>query len=398
MPDVLDGNGLTVKTLQELLSDLTTGFQGIYGSDINIDQNSPDGQLLNLIAQAAVDIRELAVAVNANFDPDQAQGSILDQRVVINNIERKGATYTIQPIDFVTDRTVIIAGLDENSNSLTGTGYTVQDNAGNQFILLETEEFTAGSYTRNFRAAAIGLVEVTLNTITIPNTIVLGVSSITNSEAPDSIGENEESDAELKIRRQASTANASSGYINSLQGNVLALDGVLFCKLYENFTNATDANGIPAHCIWLIVDGGTDSDIGNMIYAKKDPGCNMKGTETFAITTPSGGTFTAAFDRPSPENLYIKFNMQGTVLVPSIEVTGIKNYIAENLIFDIGAFADTSRVTAVALAAQNATGSGAVPVDVMISLDGATYVDYLAVSALNKQWAVSTARIAVTIL
>ena len=46
MPNQLDGTGLQVKTQLELLTYLTTGFQSIYGDDINLDSDTPDGQLL----------------------------------------------------------------------------------------------------------------------------------------------------------------------------------------------------------------------------------------------------------------------------------------------------------------------------------------------------------------
>lgn len=398
MPDILDANGLQVKTLQEILSDLTTGMQGIYGSDINVDQNSPDGQFLNIVAQAGVDLRELIVQVNANFDPDRAAGTILDERVVINSISRRGGTYTTQPIDITVDRTVNLQGLDDAFDSASGTGYTVQDAAGNQFILIESVTLTAGTSTQNFRAALIGRVETTVGTITIPVTIILGVASVTNNSGPLTLGENEETDAELRIRRQQSVALSSSGYLNGLLGTILLLDGVAGAKLYENVTNSTDADGIPAHGIWAIVDGGADNDIGNAIYTKKSFGANMKGAQSVIITTASGGTFTALFDRPSAENLYIRFNIQPIVVTPSLNVAAIKQYIVDNLTYDISQAAETSRITAVALAAINDSGSGGVPTEVQISTDNSTWLDYIEVTTLDQQFLASTARITITVL
>src|SRR5947209_4720642 len=123
MPDSLSATGLTVKTAAEITSDLTTGFQQAYGSDINTDQNSPDGQIIGILTQENVDLRELIAQVNASFDPDQAQGSVLDQRVAINGIAREGGTYTNQPIDITVTATVNLQGLDGNFNDPNGTGY-----------------------------------------------------------------------------------------------------------------------------------------------------------------------------------------------------------------------------------------------------------------------------------
>ena len=153
MPDILDAQGLQVKTAQEILSDLSADFRNIYGNDINIDQNSPDGQILGIVTQMATDLRELLVQVNNGFDPDRAIGRILDERVVINNIERVGATYTVINIDITVNQTVTLQGLDGNYNDPNATAYTVQDNAGNQFILADTTTLVSGTHSLTFRAS-----------------------------------------------------------------------------------------------------------------------------------------------------------------------------------------------------------------------------------------------------
>ena len=139
--DTLNANGLTVKSLSDLVSELETGLKAIYGSDINVDSNSPDGQTINIVAQAGVDIRELIQQVYNSFDPDNAEGTVLDQRVVINNIERQGGSYTIVPIDVTCNAITTLDGLDADFNEPDGEGYTIQDDAGNEFILIDTFSF-----------------------------------------------------------------------------------------------------------------------------------------------------------------------------------------------------------------------------------------------------------------
>ena len=160
MPDTFDATGLTVMTATEITTALVTGLQGIYGADIQTDQNSPDGQFIGIVTQMAVDIRELLVSINNGFDPDQAIGAILDQRVTLNNIKRYGGTYTLQPIDVTVSKTVTLAGLDANAASPTGTGYTIQDENGNEFILLDTTTLTAGTTSLSFRAAQLGAINL----------------------------------------------------------------------------------------------------------------------------------------------------------------------------------------------------------------------------------------------
>jgi len=400
MADTFNADGLTVSTLPEITTALNTGLQQIYGNDINLDSNSPDGQLVGIFAQASEDIRELIVEVNNGFDPDLAIGRILDERCAINNIARAGGTFTIQPITLVIDRTITLQGLDAEFNSINGVGYTVQDNAGNRFILVDSETFTAGTYSRNFRAQQIGKVETTVNTITTPVTIVLGVVSVNNPSAPLEVGQNEETDAQLRVRRQQSVALASNGYLNGLLGTVLNLAGVSEAVIYENVTNSVDIYGIPAHGIWLVVEGGANTDIGNAIYEKKSYGANMKGTVEVDIITPSNFNFIAKFDRPTAVDLYIRFDIQPVMSLPDFDLTSIKEYIVTNLTYSIGQYAETSRITEVAREALIATGSQGVAVNVEISDDGFVYSieDYIPAPTLDAQWVIDTTRIDITVL
>jgi len=398
MADILDATGLTVKTAPEIRADLEDDFREIYGNDINLDQNSPDGQLVGILVQACVDIRELLVNVNNGFDPDRAIGRILDERVVINNIERAGGTYTIVPVEITVDQTVTLDGLDSDFNDINGVGYTVQDDAGNQFILVDTNTLTAGAHVLNFRAKDIGRVETTLGTIVNPVTIVLGVTNIINNNAALEIGQSEETDAQLRVRRQRSVALASTGYLNGLLGEVLALDGVTDARLYENYTNVTDADGIPPHATWLIVEGGANADIGEVYYHNKSYGSNMKGDVEVNIITASGGLFVAQFDRPTAQDLYIRFEVKRTVPLYVFDLPAIKEYIADNLVYKIGDYSETSQITEQAILAIASQGGGGVPINVEISTDGVTYVDFLDVPDLDDKWTLDVSRISVTVV
>ena len=183
-------------------------------------------------------------------------------------------------------------------------------------------------------------------------------------------------------------------------GNILAIPGVTQAVLYENDTGSTDANGTPAHTVWLVESGGAPAVIGQAIYAAKSYGCGLRGAQTYAITTASGQTFTAKWDNPTPETLYIKFSIQ---TIPSgsgfsFNQTAIKAAMAAALVYGIGAIAETSAITLAALAAIAAQGGGGVPLLMTISIDNSTWTDYLVPTGINYQWGVSAANITITII
>lgn len=377
MSDNFDGNGLQLATASELLEDLQTKMRNVYGEDIVLDSSTPDGQWLNILVQKGVDVRGLISQLYNSFNPDNTQGAVLDQRCAINNVYRKAGTFTTVNVDITTNTTVTLQGLDSNYNSVDATGYTIQDNAGNRFILANTQILTAGTTRVLFRAEELGEVIVLPNTITTPVTIVLGVVSVNNPTVASSIGSDEETDADLKIRRRQSVALGSFGYLNGLQAALLQLTGVADAKVYENDTNVTDENGIPPHCIWVVVEGGDADDIANTIYSKKNPGCSMKGDITYNITTPALMTFTARWDEADVTPLYIKFDIQPTVSGITFDEDAIVEYMEKNLEYRIGEYVETATITQVAQEAIESAGGNGYAVGVLVSTDGENWVEYL---------------------
>lgn len=398
MPDTFDQTGLTVQTASELTAGLTTGLQGIYGADITVDQNAPDGQVIGIYTQGGVDVREVLAEVNASFDPDQAVGIQLDQRCAINGVTRFGATYTVQPIDITVNKTVTLAGLDANYNSSTGVGFTITDGNGNNFILGATTTLNAGTTSLNFRAAQIGAVSVPINTLTTPVTIVSGVTAVNNSSAAESVGKAGETDPQLRVRRARSVSITSFGYLNGLEAALLGLTGVTGAVVYENVADSPDGNGVPAHGIWAIVEGGSNADIAATIFQKRGYGCNMKGSIVVNETSPSGLTVPIKFDNPTAEPLYLRFSIKTTTPGYSFNTTAIAAYMAANLAYEVGAFAETSNPTAIALAGITANGGGGVPVLMQISNDNATWTDFLNPSTPASQFTLAAADIFITVV
>lgn len=377
MSDLFNENGLQTATANELLENLETAFRAIYGEDILLDSSTPDGQWLNILVQKGVDIRGLLMQLYNSFNPDNAQGSILDQRCSINNVFRKSGTFTTVDIVITTDRALTLQGLDDQYNNPEATGFTIQDNEGNRFVLANTVNLGSGvNPAVRFRSEQLGQVLVSPNTLTTPVTIVLGVVSV-NNPSSGVLGENEEQDSELRIRRRQSVAISSFGYLNGLQAALLQLNGVTDAKVYENYTSETDENGTPAHCIWVVMDGGSSEDIANTIYSRKCPGTNMRGDVEYTIITPAQTQFVAKWDEATDTSFYIKFNIKPTSSDITFNQNAIKAYIEENISLKIGDFAETATITEIAQNAIDSVGGQGYAVNVQISTDGDTWVEYL---------------------
>lgn len=309
MPNQITVDGIQIKSVDDIVSDLTLAFSTIYAPDVDFSSNTPDGQLINNFAQQVEDELELTVQVYDSFDPDQAIGTTLDSRVALNGIKRLPGTYSTTDVSVTTSGAVTLQGLDGNIAPVGGE-FIVADNAGTQWVLVNSFSIgSAGTTILVFRAVNLGAVQTTANTLTIPVTIVLGVISVNNPTSQLTTGDNEETDAALKIRRRKSVALTSVGFYAALIAALQNIPGVSVAAVYENDTNSTDADSIPAHSIWVIVGGSaSDADIAAAIYSKRSAGCGMKGSITFAVPRIQGGTFTVAWDEVEAEALFIHFN------------------------------------------------------------------------------------------
>lgn len=390
MPNAIDSTGIQTQTTPEIIAEILDGtpeypgMRQIYGADINVAPNSPDGQMVNIIAQAKTDVLDFITQVYNSFDPDLAIGRALDQRCAINGVVRKAGTYTLTNVTVTTDRALTLTGLNDDP----ANPFTVQDAAGNQFQLVDTEVIGgAGAYVLAFRAAELGAVETVPNTITTIVSITLGVVSVNNPSAATSVGVNEETDTALRVRRQNSVALPSVGYFAGLVGALQNLDGVLQASVFENFTNATDGDGIPAHSIWCIVLGGEASDIANVIYLKRNAGCGMKGDVVVPLIQLDGTTFNVQFDRPTPEDLYISFDV--AAITGTIDEDFIRDEILRLLSYGINQPADTTTIAClVRQIASNASTSNE-----GVSNDGVTYVTLLQTSSKDRIFTLAADRI-----
>lgn len=305
MPNIIDATGLQTKTFAELDAEFTAAMEAIYGTDINLESDTPDGQMKAIFIQAALDLEDLLVQINNMFDPDNAIGVILDQRVAINGIQRQAGTFTTTDITIVTSQALNLNGLDQASLPV----YTVADNAGNEWQLIESQTVSgAGTYVYAFQAATPGANLTVPNTITVPVSIVLGVTSINNPTAYTELGINEETDAVLKVRRQQSVSLASQGYYAGLLAALLNINGVTSAFVYENTSSATDGDGVPGHSIWVVVAGsGAAAEIAQAIYTKRNAGCGMFGDQDYIITQVDGTSFIVFWDNVETLPLFIKF-------------------------------------------------------------------------------------------
>ena len=392
MPDQLDGNGLQVATPAEILATLTDALKAAYGSTINLDQNSPDGQVAGIVQQAASDLRELLVDVYNGFSPDSCYGSVLDQRVAINGITRQGGTYTTTYILVTASQAQTLVGLDALPVNPSAQVYTVNDGT-DQWKLAETYAFSgAGSASLLFQCDTVGLVQPVVNTIKNQTTIVLGITSVNNpTTSGTTLGQDEETDAQLKTRRAKSFAKGAKGPAEAVAAALLDLDGVLDAYVVQNDTDAP-VGDVPAHSIWAIVNGGAAEDIATAIYTKKAPGCGMWGDEKYVVERPNTQSLTVLWDEGEAQDLYVKFSI--TPKYANLEFDN--DFLKAELVAALDYKLNQAPTVGDIVVAMNTIEPNALLTSVAVSDDGQNWVEMVQTETAQQYFVLDAARITIS--
>jgi hypothetical protein len=256
--------GITGRSLNEYLSDIETRTLAIDPA-WNIDPDSPDGQRIGIDAELLANLDEAVVAAYRSKDPDSATGEALRDIGKISGVPIRDATYSVAAITVGGQPgTPIPAGSQIRSRI---------DNT--QWLTTAQIVIGAGQTATGFAVCSTpGRVLASAGELTIIGTPLGGWSSVTNAEATP--GDDAESDNDFRQRRNRSVSLPGSNMRDNMEANIANVPGVTDVKVLENSEVApADLDGIPVNCIAIIVNGGTDADIGLAMYEKKNPGCGM---------------------------------------------------------------------------------------------------------------------------
>lgn len=299
----IDDTGLVVPDLAACQAYWQGVLKSVYGSDINIDPDSQDGQFANIIAQGYSDLFQLAAAIFQAFSPSYAQGAHLASLVKINGLRKLIATNSQQNVDIGgTVGTAITNGSVTDANNQQwnlpasvvippGGTITVTATAAQQGAVTAVGPLQIATPTRGWATA-------TLNGDTV-------------------VGQPVETDAALRRRQSVSTALPAQTPLAAIAANVANVTGVVRLKPYENATDAADANGIPAHNISFVVEGGDALGVATAIFDKKAPGIPTYGTTTENVVDSLGMSHTINF-----------FNLDTKTLKILVNLTGLQSYVS----------------------------------------------------------------------
>lgn len=316
----IGASGFSLATLADRITALQASFQSIFGPNIDLDPNSIDGQTLGIFAESAANLDLLAKAIYDSWDPNLATAAGLSRLVTLNGITREIGTYSLAALTLTGTAGTLVPAGSLISSADGSTSWATLDDA---------TIGGGGTVTVIAASTTIGAVTATANSLTAMTTPVYGWLSVTNPAAVpgglNTVGTLTETDEQLRVRRNQSTATPSQGIIDGIYGAILNVPGVTEAVLYENPGETTDGNGLPPHSMNLVVSGGTALDIGNALWIKRSVGSTQIGAQSVTIKDTFGNPHVMKFDIPAAVPIYIIVNGNALPGFPSSGDSDIAN-------------------------------------------------------------------------
>lgn len=328
--------GITGSSLNDYLADLKTRTLAI-DPDWNLDPDAPDGQKLGIDAEMLANLDEGIVAAYRAKDPDSATGEALRNIGKISGVAIRDATYSVAPVTITGTAGLVLPANSQIRSRIDNT------------LWLTTAAIVVGvSQTASGFATCVtpGRVLAAAGELTVIGTPYPGWASVTNAAAAP--GEDAESDVDFRARRNKSVSLPGSNMKDNMQAAVANVAGVTDVRILENSSDdPVDPDGIPYTAIALIVNGGSDQDIGLAMYSKYNPGTPMyprystktdtwvdppgaSGVKVKIVSPSTGNTETMTFQRAVALPIYGNVVVQRKGNLPSDIEQRIKDAIVED--------------------------------------------------------------------
>lgn len=328
----LTETGIQIERLNDIVKRFEDGFRQIYGQNIDLSADTPDGQMVGILAQIKMDIEELAENIYRQLDPDVATGSWLEQRVAYAGLMRRGASYSYL-------RSVILTG---DPNTHLYSGIVVSDQNKVRWVLTSDIQLDSnGSGRADFRSEQLGSFNLAKNTTLTIETVTLGLTNAVTFENAE-VGVEEETDTQLRERFLFSRTKNAQNSAEAITAKIAALSDIKQVRVLENNTAQLDALGVEPHSLDVIVYGGDDEEIANVIYQNKGAGVGLQGN-TLINLKKDGETRPIRFDKVSLVDIQVSMRCVRYEDFTDIDKDQIKKLLA-NQVFSIGQSVSLSRL------------------------------------------------------
>lgn len=319
--------GFVAPTVQEIVDAITADLLANLSANLDTSPDQPIGQLVGIFAEKIVEVWETVATIYNQSDPDAAEGYLLDALCALTGTRRRSATYSTVTC------TLNLAG---GTTVPAGAVVAVAGQPANTWVL-EANAVNAGGTTADvsavFRASYTGPTVANATTVTVIQTPVSGWNSVINP-MDASVGIVEDTDATLRVRRQAELAAPGSGTIDAIRADLLQVAGVLQVFVLENNKDTYDTStSLPAHSFAAIIWDGVsanaaNNDVAQVIWNDKPTGVQSIGSISGVAVDSAGNNQTVPFFRAVQKPVYLRVRVQGDHVLSTPELQAVADTLA----------------------------------------------------------------------
>jgi len=254
-----DGTGLVIDRLADIKEEISDELKEAFGDGINLAETSPFGILVGIFAERYFLLYELLESIYQASFPNTSFGVYLDELSAFNGVVREAATFSTVDLRFTRSNPIgdgpvtIPAGTQVTSGQITSTVVWITDIEATILNLTSTAIVSA---TANELGSVGALAGSLTNMLATPT----NVGSVTN-DLDATRGEDEESDSELKIRREQQLGTAGTSTASGIVGALTLLAEVRNATIIANDTDLT-VDGRPPHSFEAFVAKDTNTVFG----------------------------------------------------------------------------------------------------------------------------------------
>ena len=297
--------GFSAKTLEEILTEMSTEARAEISSTLDTSASAPVGQLFGIVATKLRELWELGQATHDAFNPDNASDFSLTVLALITGTQRRDATKSSVLCDLGLDAGTyapgqLIAHIDGdpdarfvNKNEIVSTGGPDDD--------------------KEFIAESTGPLVALATTLTIIAEPVVGWNTVTNPLAAI-VGADVETDVALRPRREEELARVGSSTVDAIRADVGKVENVSSVTVFENTKLTPDANGVPGKAFEVVIfEAGASANstkVSQAIWDSKPAGIQSFGIfGGTAIDSEGGEHEDILFSKATKLTIFLEFTL-----------------------------------------------------------------------------------------
>lgn len=307
IPDIeFKPEGLVMPTEQDILNGVFNMLDSAFGSELNRNLETPQGQLASSLTAILADKNNQIAWLYNNLDPMYSDGKMQDAIGNIYFLSRKGQINSTAVCEFVGAVGTVIP-----------KGYEILDTNNNSWFLNENISILSSGKV-NGNVTATGVYSAEKGGISKLRTSITGLDRVTNPEAAI-VGVHKESRVEYGKRIKKSVAKNAQGMPATVYSNVSDLKGVLDCYVVDNRKHQAVTVGVTnyklePHSIYVAVVGGDDYEIAKTIWKFAGNGCDFNGNKSINIEDDlyhkPRPSYEIKFMRPENVPIYIQVKIR----------------------------------------------------------------------------------------